>query len=213
MMMTTSTFDPIETMKSKILKDAEEQAQKIISEARKEAQMTIEQVKNEMEKSEETEKREIKERIEERKRTRMAEEKTEHLRRLQSYKTEIIDIVFDKALQRLKEYSETKQYKKSLKKLIIEAGISIGGGELIISVNDRDRKIISKKFLEQTAEKIEEKTNTETNLQLAKESLNSLGGAIISKAKESATVVNTLEERLNRKRKQISGELENILFR
>jgi vacuolar-type H+-ATPase subunit E/Vma4 len=211
--MTTSTSDPIEAMKTKILRDAEEKAQKIILEAKKEAKKTSEQAKNEIKKVEETEKREIKERIEESKRKRMAEEKTEHLRRLQSYKTEIIDSVFDKALQRLKEYSETKQYKKSLKKLIIEAGISIGGGDLMVSVNDRDQKNVSKRFLTQTAKKIEEKTNTKTHLQLAKEPLNSLGGAVISKAKESATVDNTFEERLNRKKKQISGELENILFR
>ncbi|HDQ05481.1 MAG TPA: hypothetical protein ENN36_02010 [Candidatus Bathyarchaeota archaeon] len=207
-----ATSDPIEAMKTKILRDAEEKAQKIVLEAKKEAKKTNEQVKVEIKKLEETEKREIKERIEESKRKRMAEEKTEHLRRLQSYKKEIIDSVFDKALQRLKEYSETKQYKKSLKKIIIEAGISIGGGDLIVAVNDRDQKIL-RRFLKQTAEQIEEKTNTKTQLQLAKEPLNSLGGAIISKAKESATVNNTFEERLNRKKKQISGELENILFR
>jgi V/A-type H+-transporting ATPase subunit E len=211
--MSTSTSDPIEAMKTKILRDAEDNAKKIISEAKKEAKKTSEQVKDEIKKVEETEKREIKERIEESKRKRIAEEKTEHIRRLQSYKTEIIESVFDKALQRLKEYSETKRYKQSLKRLIIEAGISIGGGDLIVSVNNRDRKTMNKRFLKQTAEKIKDKTNTETDLQLAKEPLNSLGGPVISKSKESATVDNTFEERLNRKKKQISGELENILFR
>lgn len=211
--MATSTSDPIEAMKTKILRDAADSAKKIISEAKKEAKKTSEEVKDEMKKVEETEKREIKERIEESKRKRIAEEKTEHIRRLQSYKTDIIESVFDKALQRLKEYSETKQYKQSLKRLIIEAGISIGGGDLIVSVNGRDRKNSSKRFLKQTAKKIEEKTGTETHLQLAKEPLNSLGGAVISKAKESATVDNTFGERLNRKKKQVSGELENILFR
>lgn len=211
--MTISTADPIEAMKRKILNDAEERAQRIISEAKKEAKETIKQVKDEMKNVEETEKREIRERIEESKRKRMAEEKTEHLRRIQSYKTEIIGSVFEKALQRLKEYSETKQYRKCLRKLVIEAGISIGGGDLIVSVNARDRKIIDKQFLKQITEKIEEKTNTKTSLQMAKEPLKSLGGAIISKAKESATVDNTYEERLNRKKKRISGELENLLFR
>jgi vacuolar-type H+-ATPase subunit E/Vma4 len=197
----------------KILNDAEERAQRIISEAKKEAEETIKQVKDEIKNVEETEKREIKERIEENKRKRMAEEKTEHLRRIQSYKTEIVDSVFYKALQRLKEYSKTKQYEKCLRNLIIEAGVSLGGGDLMVSVNTGDRKIIEKQFLKQIAEKIEEKTNTETSLQMAKEPLKSLGGTIISKAKESATVDNTFEERLNRKKKRISGELDNLLFR
>lgn len=205
--------DPIEAMKTKILRDAEDKAQRIISEAEKEAEGMIEQVQGEMEEIEESENKAIKERVEESRRKRVAEEKTEHVRRIQAYKTEIIDSVFGKALQRLKEYSETDRYKEELKELIIEAGISIGGGELVVSVNDRDRQLINQQFLKETAEKIAEKTGTETHLELSDEFVNSLGGAIISKVRESATVDNTFEERLNRKKKQISGELENILFR
>jgi len=211
--MATSTSDHIEDMRTKILKDAEDRAQKIISEAEKEAEETIEQVKDEMEKVEETENREMKERFEESKRRRTAEEKTEHLRLIRSYKTEIIDSVFDRTLQRLREYVETRQYKEKVKKLIIEAGISIGGGDLVVSLNDRDRELINQKFLKKTADKIQEKRNTETHLELSDEILNNLGGAIISKAKESASVDNTLEERMKRKKEQIRGDLENILFR
>lgn len=205
--------DHIKSMETRILRDAEEKAQKIIAEAEKEAENMISQVQGEMEELEQTENKAIKERVEESKRKILAEQKTEHIRRIQAYKTEIIDSVFDKTLQKLKEYIETERYNEELKKLVVEAGICIGGGELEISVNDRDRQIIDQKFLKEIAENITEQTEIKTHLKLTNESVNSLGGALVSKIGENATVDNTFEERLNRKRKKISGELENILFR
>jgi len=208
-----SNSEPIETMRNKILRDAEEESQRIISEAEGTAAERIEQIKVDLKKKEVKEINDIKETIEQGNRERLAEERTEQHRRMQSYKSKIRDNVFNQALLRLREYCETIQYRETLKNIIIESGTALGGGNLIITVNKRNKNILDKEFTKNAAEQIRERTNSEVDLILDKQHLKSAGGAMVSKSDGSAKIDNSVEERLNRLKERVNRELDNILFR
>ena len=200
-------------MHDKILADANEEAQKILSEAEKKAREILLQAKTMTEERKSIDDSQMREGIEQIRKEQIAEERTEQNRRLQLFKTSIINNVFDETLKRLEKYSDSKQYVGKLKELIIEAGVTLGGGELVFSTSSKDRDLVTRQFTQETSKTIEQKTGKKTVLNLTSGHLESIGGAVVSKADGSANINNTFEERLRRTKEAMTSEFETIIFR
>jgi V/A-type H+-transporting ATPase subunit E len=201
-----------QAIRKKLLSDAEEEAQKI----KAEAEETIEEIRNaaqeRAEAIKEAELERMKEHVESTRRQDIAEKKVEYHRRTQTAKSELIDDVFDKAKEKLQDYVGKSAYEHTLRELILEAGESLGGGDLLVRLNAVDQERMSKADLESLAKEIHDRTDTETRITLDENAIEAIGGAVVASADQKATVDNTLEARLERMKEQAKAELDTILF-
>ncbi len=155
----------------------------------------------------------IKKHIEETYRQSIAEKKVDYHRRVQAFKTELVDDTFKKAEEKLQEYVEKPAYQATLNNLIMEAGVALGGGELVVKLDEKNKKKMSKHVLEKLSREIQKLTNTETKIVVGEATIKTVGGAIISASNQKATVDNTFEARLERIKEEAKAELETILFK
>ena len=208
-----SDINSTNPMHDKILADAKEEAQRILSEAENKAREIMLQAKTMTEERKTIDENQMRKGIEQNRREQISEETTEQKRRLQLFKTGIVNNVFDEALKRLEKYSDSKQYVGKLKELIVEAGVTLGGGELVFSTSAKDHALATKQFLQEISKTVEKKTGKRTVLKLTLDHLESTGGAVVWKADGSANINNTFEERLRRTKETMTSELETIIFR
>ena len=201
-----------EAIRRKLLSDAEEKAQRIKADAKEKITEIQNAAKERAEAIKEAELERTKEHVESTQRQDVAEKKVEHHRRIQTARSELIDDVFDKAEEKLRDYADKSAYQETLRKLILEAGDSLGGGHLVVKLNTRDQKKMSTSDLESLAKELQDRTDTETTIALDKKAINTIGGAMVASAEQKATVDNTFEARLERMKEQAKTELETILF-
>lgn len=199
-----------EPIRRKIIRDAEKQAHRLEAEAKDKATEILNAAKERTKEMREAELERRKKYIDETIRQRIAETKVEHHRRIQALKSGLIEDTFNKLREQLQKYVEKQAYLETLNNLIIEAGVALGGGELLIKLNETDRERLSKEKLERA---IEDRTKTETRIVLDEKTVNVIGGAVVSTADETATIDNTFEARLERIKEEAKAELETILFR
>jgi|GEM_PF-919032 len=197
---------------NRILRDAREQADKILQEAKKKTDAVIDDTKKTAEEAVLAEEKSLRDRSEEIVKRRSAELEVDEQRRLMNFRSEIVGEVFKKVLEQLEEYTETPEYATTLKALIGEAASTLGGGKLAIQVNSKDRKLLTRKALEELADEVQERAGNETSLELSKETGGQIGGAIVSTVDGAATIDNTFEARIERIRENNQLEIETILF-
>ena len=129
---------------------------------------------------------------------------------VQSRKEEIIAGVIDETKKRLHKLSQTQKYISVLEKLIIEAGIILGGNKLEVVLNAQDSKLPLK--LNKLAKKISAITKTETKLKLSKEKIRTIGGAMLKTSDGKIIMDNTFEDILNQREKSLKAKISKILF-
>lgn len=195
----------------RILRDAKEQANKMLQEAKKKADEKIADAKKTAEEVVLVEEKSLRDRSAEIVKRRSAELEVDKQRRLSNFRSEIIEGIFKEALEQ-EEYTETSEYGATLKALIVEAGSILGGGKLVVAVNDKDRKILTSKALEELSEEVHEQTGTETSMELSEETIRQIGGVVVSTFDGIAGIDNTFEARIERIRENNRLEIETILF-
>ncbi len=126
---------------------------------------------------------------------------------------EVIEESFKKAEEKLGEIasSDSAEYKESLKKIILEAALEIGGGELVIFLKQEDMAKINDS-ISSLERDVKEKTGNETNLEIGN-NINTIGGAIIKTKNGDIEVNNTIEARMLRFKKSLRSEVARILFK
>ena len=126
---------------------------------------------------------------------------------------EVIEESFKKAEEKLKEiaFSESAEYKESLIEIIKEAGIEIGGGELIVSLKQEDVTKIQDSMPAIEAD-LKDKTGNETKIEIG-DNINTIGGAILKTKNGDIEVNNTIEARLLRFKKSLRSEVARVLFK
>jgi V/A-type H+-transporting ATPase subunit E len=151
--------------------------------------------------------------IEESNRQRIAEIKVENHIKMQNFKSRLIEKAFSEAKEKLQDYYQKEEYPEVLNKLIMQAGIILGGGELLVKLNKRDKDKMTPKNLKMLSEKISNKTKKETRLIIEKKGLNTIGGALISLKNQKASIDNTFETLLEENKEKAKTEIEKILFK
>ena len=126
---------------------------------------------------------------------------------------EIIEKSFKKAEEKLAEIasSTSEEYKESLKNIITEAALEIGGGELIILLKQEDVAKI-KDSISSIENEVKEKTGNETKLEIG-DNINTIGGSIVKTKNGDIEVNNTIEARMLRFKKSLRSEVARILFK
>ena len=122
-----------------------------------------------------------------------------------------IDNVLNEAKNKLRILTESKEYIPILEKLIIEAGIILGGKELEVLLNEKDSALSLK--LDKLAKEINEKTGVETKLRIAEEKTKVIGGAMLRTMDGKIIMDNTFEDILKRREKNIRSKIAKILFK
>jgi len=127
-------------------------------------------------------------------------------------KEEVIEESFNKATEELKAISNTtdKEYLDSLKKIIEEAALEIGGGELIIYTKEEDISK-AKNLVSSIETNVTSQTGKDTKFEFG-ESIDTIGGAILKTKNGNIEVNNTIEARLLRYKKDLRGKVAEILF-
>ena len=126
---------------------------------------------------------------------------------------EVIEESFKKAEEKLAKIasSDSVEYKESIKDIITEAALEIGGGDLIILVKQDDEAKI-KDSIPEIENDIKVKTGKETNLEMGS-NINTIGGTIVKTKNGNIEVNNTIEARMLRFKKSLRSEVAHILFK
>jgi len=127
-----------------------------------------------------------------------------------SKKEKMIADVLNEAKNKLQTLTESKEYISILEKLIMEAGIVLGGKELEVLLNEKDSALSLK--LNKLAKKISEKTGFEIKLRLSEEKPKVIGGAIVRTANGKVIMDNTFDDILVRRERDLRSEIAKILF-
>lgn len=127
---------------------------------------------------------------------------------------EIIQEVFARAKEQLGEMKENSaDYKEVLKDIIIEAGLTVGGGDLEVLLLDDDKEMFSDSEIREISEQISKETGKDTSLEILAELSNRSGGAIGRKSDGKVSCNNTFEARLRRMKGSLRPKIADILFK
>ena len=193
---------------SSIMSEAKAKADVIISEA----QVEVNSINQNAEVKAEAEKNKVldngKKQSDMRYQQIISEAKMNARRAVMGAKEEIIEIVFDEAVNNLTEIasSNDQEYVDSLANMIKEAAEELGGGDLIISMKKEDEDKIKDKLSE-----IATDVSSETTFTIG-EPIETIGGAILKTKNGDIEVNNTIEARLSRFKKLLRSEVANVLF-
>ena len=124
-------------------------------------------------------------------------------------KEHAIETVFREVVQRLRSFTQTEKYGKTLTDLATTAGVALEGGDLQISLRKEDASKINK---EEIVKRIKEQThNPSTTLAISLDLLQTeIGGLVVRK--EEIFVDNTFEVIIDRRRESLRQLCAEILF-
>ena len=205
--------DGADKIVSSIISEAQSKADVIIQEAEKEAALIAEEGQKEAT----LEKEKILENAQKQSAMKyqqlISEAKMNSRRAELEAREELIESAFKRAEEELKKIASTDsdEYKESLKKIIAEASVEIGGGDLILSLKEDDVAKV-KDAIPAIEKDIEKTTGTKTTLEIG-ENINTIGGAIVKTKNGEIEVNNTIEARTLRFKKVLRSEVAKVLFR
>lgn len=198
---------------SSIISDAQSKADVIIQEAEREAALIAEEGKKEAVLEKENILENAKKQSTMKYQQLISEAKMNSRRAELEAREEIIEGAFKRAEDELKKVAsaDSDEYKESLKKIIEEASVEIGGGDLILSLKEDDIAKVND-AISSIEKNIEEKTGTKTTLEIG-ENIKTIGGAVVKTKNGDIEVNNTLEARMLRFKKVLRSEVAKILFK
>ena len=126
---------------------------------------------------------------------------------------EVIEESFKIAEEKLLKIASTEsaEYKESIKNIITEAALEIGGGDLILHLKQEDVAKIED-FISEIENDVKGKKGNETNLEMGS-NINTIGGAIVKTKNGDIEVNNTIEARMLRFKKSLRSDVARILFK
>jgi len=200
----------VEKIEEIIIKEAKEKAENITAKAKEQAKKVLNEAKQEAEKAAEEIITKKKAEAESQARRILSEAKLEARLKILNAKEQLISEVFDEAVKRLKEFSQSTQYKITLENLIKDAAMIIGGGDLEILLPENTNVNLD---LTKIAREVEEQTGRTTSFTVSKNRIKSIGGVIVRSKDQLLTVDNTFEARFERLREQLRVNVANLLFK
>jgi len=197
----------------RILKDAKEEARTIVKEAKKSAEMMLEKQKQTALRNAEKEVHYLLRRAENEADIIRGKVTTDVKRRtgwvVLFEKDRLITSVLNEVENRLVNLQKSEEYLPVLEKLIIDAGIVLGGGTLEIMLNENDSSLPLK--LNKLEKKIADGTDVKTRLKISKQKIKAVG-VIVKTVEGRIFVDNTFEAILNRRKRELRLRIARILF-
>lgn len=127
-----------------------------------------------------------------------------------SEKERLIGNVLEEVKSRLVSFTGTKKYVSELEKMIVDAGIALGGGKLEVMLNEHHSSLP----LNFTAmsKAVSQNTNSEAKLTLSRERIKASGGAVVKTQDDNVTLDNTFDGMLKRRESELRLKIAKILF-
>ncbi|EHP89067.1 V-type proton ATPase subunit E [Methanotorris formicicus] len=201
----------VEKITSKIMDDAKKKADEIIKKAEEEASVILKNAEEEAEKRKNTILKKGEKDAEMTKNRIIAEAKLTAKRMILEEKEKIIEMAIEKLREDLAKLPEKPEYKGILEKMIKNGAVSLGGGELIVQLNERDMGLVEDEVLWKLEKEIEEAAGKVTILKKG-EPVKIIGGCIISTADGLKILNNSLEAVFERDMENIRAKITDILF-
>ena len=194
----------------KIIGDARREADRIVSEAKAYAERVMEEARRRAREQVDAELSRYRAAREEEARRALMEARVKAKERWLKEREDLISQAVEKVRERLARVVEEPGYAKALEQLIEEAAVSIGGGDLLVQLNERDAKLPLD--LEGVARRVKERTGVDTRIELSDRRVACMGGAIVMSRDGSFIYDNTLESRLARREAEMRLTAAKILF-
>jgi V/A-type H+-transporting ATPase subunit E len=196
---------------SKILEDANKTANEIKSGAQKEAESILQKAKEEAELKKQNILKKGEKDAEMEYNRIIAEARLNAKKKMLEERENLIKMAIEKLEKDLAKLPEKDDYKDVLLKLIVEGVFSVGGGELILQLNEKDYKLISDDALWAIEKEAEEKLRKTTILKRGAP-VDIIGGCIIKTVDESKVYDNSLESVFERNLESIRAKVAELLF-
>lgn len=184
------------------IQKAQEETTAILEEGKKKAQMESEKILENAEKQANMKYQQL-----------ISEAKMNSKRMELEAREEIIEESFRKAREELKKIASTstEEYVESLKNMVKEASVEIGGGELVVLLKEEDVANI-KKEIKSIEKDVTDKTGQKTTIEIG-ENIKAIGGAIVKTKNGEIEVNNTIDARMLRFKKALRSEVAKVLFK
>lgn len=209
--MLSSEEDRINQMVNDIVTNAKAEADRLLNEAKKQANEILEKGRKRAEKEQQAIIDSQTKNVKEKENQEIASINLQARREILTKKEEVISQTMNKAEEELQKFVKKQEYKKVLQQLITEAGIAIGGGELVVKPRKSDKKDIQE-LLSKTAKEITKQTGNKCTIQIGNETIDAMGGVIVHSKDESITIDNTFNARLDQKKDDLRNTIAQMLF-
>jgi len=201
-----SVKDGLSAIANEVLGDVQKEAEAIILSSQNQAKETLKAAKQQADENYKTVISQATAKAEGEKRKIASVTEVEMRNRLLQSKEELVDIAFNKALAKVKEFAATEEYHRYLLKLIEEAAKRIGQKKLALRVNAKDKAWLT----QDTLNRLSKKLNCE--LTLLDQTEDYIGGFKIQTADGKITYDSTLDNRLTELKPVLRVEVAKILF-
>lgn len=198
-------MEGLDKIKEKILEDAKREADKIIKEAELEAQQILEQAEKTAAENRKTLNEKAQEDAQETRRKTLAMTELDMRKEQLAVKQKMIDLAFEKTLERLNKL-EGKEYEKMILNML-EKAVETGQEEIILSPNDRKK---FKPELLTTLNNRLSKKGIKSDLKISNEARRIQGGFILKR--RGVEVNGSFETLIRTEREEIESKVAAILF-
>jgi len=195
----------LEDILKKIKSEAEEEAEKILSEARARAEEILSNARREAERLKEELIAEARREAEEHKSRLISMASLDIRKELLQERQNLIDLAFQKALQRLTEMGDD-EYRELIERMLLS---TVETGEEEIILNERDKARITQGFIQMLNKKLEERGKA-GKLTIAEETGDFSGGFILRRGK--VEINSTFDALLQAAREEVGVEVSRLLF-
>lgn len=200
---------------NKVKADSEKIAADILSDARDKAEKIIDEANVETEKKKKAILEDGKKSATQKKQRIISDAKLRSKRIEWDSKEEIITEVLRKTEEQLKQIKDkgyaSKSYSDILLKLIKEAAVNAGGGDLEVILCSDDLDYVSKDDIENLANELQSEIG-KCSLSLSETKTSGLGGPILKSKTGRIEVNNTLDKRIERFSDSLRSEITKVLF-
>jgi V/A-type H+-transporting ATPase subunit E len=198
--------DGLVAIAGEVLGDVQKEAEAIITTAEEEAKKALQTAKEQADQSYLTLVNEAKVKAEAERRRIASLTEVEIRNRLLQTKEELVDAAFERALDELKDFVETKRYHDYLLKIIEEAAEKIGSKKLVLQVNANDKAWLTQDNLNRLSKKLH------LNLKLSDQTEDFMGGCRIQTEDGKVTYDSTIDNRLQELKPVLRTEVAKMLF-
>lgn len=202
----------MENLKAQLRFLHEMEAREIDEEARGKAEKILGEAKEKAEKTRNQKMDEKSTAVEEKGERELAQAKTDGRNKILNARFRL----FEETMAEFEEYlhkvvKDDARYSESLNRLIVEAATRLSGNEFEIVTNSRDKESVSKN-LEQLKNRVSSSKGQQVKLRIGKETIDTLGGAMVRTMDKKQIFNNTLEARTDEFRKESGQKIYEVLF-
>lgn len=197
------TIGSLDDLSASVEQAAERKADDRKQEARRRAQDMIEEAEEDAERIHAEILEDARQRAQEKRRQRLTEARQAAMRQRLAAREEILDRVWERAENELRELVEEEAYSQVLNRLARQALQLLGTGQLLLAADPRGHDLLIDERLTAWSEEASEEFDASVEFERAPEPLDAWGGLVASKNEERKRVDARFSERLEIARSEI----------